>query len=181
MPDRRRTSGKKGGSRRRTGTSSSGRGSTLRGPSAGILLYRGDAGRHEVLLVHPGGPWWRRQEAGAWSIPKGECMAGEEPYSAARREFIEELGVAPPEGEALELGEIRQKAGKRVLAWALPGDLDASAVKSNTFTLEWPPHSGQFRDFPEVDRAEWFSVDAARKRINPAQVELLDRLEAALA
>jgi predicted NUDIX family NTP pyrophosphohydrolase len=108
-------------------------------------------------------------------------MADEEPYCAARREFVEELGVPPPDGEALPLGEIRQKAGKRVLAWALAGDLDASAVKSNTFTLEWPPHSGQFRDFPEVDRAAWFSVDTARQRINPAQVELLDRLEEALA
>jgi predicted NUDIX family NTP pyrophosphohydrolase len=108
-------------------------------------------------------------------------MADEEPYSAARREFVEELGVAPPDCEALALGEIRQKAGKRVLAWALAGDLDASAIKSNTFTLEWPPHTGKFRDFPEVDRAEWFSVDAARQKINPAQVELLDRLEAALA
>ena len=108
-------------------------------------------------------------------------MADEEPYSAARREFVEELGVAPPECEALPLGEIRQKAGKRVLAWALAGDLDARAIESNTFTLEWPPHSGKFRDFPEVDRAEWFSVDAARRKINPAQVELLDRLESALA
>ena len=108
-------------------------------------------------------------------------MADEEPYSAARREFVEELGVAAPDCEALPLGEIRQKAGKRVLAWALAGDLDASAIKSNTFTLEWPPHSGKFRDFPEVDRAAWFSVDAARRKINPAQVELLDRLEAALA
>lgn len=180
MSARRRTSSKKRGPRTGT-TSPSGRGAALRGPSAGILLYRGDAGRHEVLLVHPGGPWWRRQEAGAWSIPKGECMADEEPYSAARREFVEELGVAPPDGEALALGEIRQKAGKRVLAWALPGDLDTSAIKSNTFTLEWPPHSGKFRDFPEVDRAEWFPIDAARQKINPAQAALLDRLEAALA
>ena len=108
-------------------------------------------------------------------------MADEPPYSAARREFVEELGAPPPDGEPLSLGEVRQKAGKRVLAWALAGDLDASAIKSNTFTLEWPPHSGQFRDFPEVDRAQWFPVEAARERINPAQVELLDRLEAALA
>ena len=180
LSDRRRTSSGKGGSRRRTATTSVSDGAKARGPSAGILLYRGDAGRHEVLLVHPGGPWWRRQEAGAWSIPKGECMADEEPYLAARREFVEELGVAPPDREALPLGEIRQRAGKRVLAWALPGDLDASAIRSNTFNLEWPPHSGKFRDFPEVDRAEWFPVETARQRINPAQVELLDRLEAAL-
>jgi predicted NUDIX family NTP pyrophosphohydrolase len=181
LPEHRRTSSKKRGSRRPPGTSSAASGETLRGPSAGILLYRGEAGRHEVLLVHPGGPWWRRQEAGAWSIPKGECMADEQPYCAARREFVEELGAAAPDGQPLALGEIRQKAGKRVLAWALAGDLDASAIKSNTFTLEWPPHSGQFRDFPEVDRAQWFPVEAARQRINPAQVELLDRLEAALA
>ncbi len=108
-------------------------------------------------------------------------MPDEEPYSAARREFAEELGIAPPDGDPLPLGEIRQKAGKRVLAWALAGDVDATAVKSNTFDLEWPPHSGQFRSFPEVDRAEWFSLGAAREKINPAQVELLDRLEAALA
>jgi predicted NUDIX family NTP pyrophosphohydrolase len=177
LSDRRRT---KAGSRRRTATTSAGAGAKLRGPSAGILLYRGDPGRHEVLLVHPGGPWWRRQEAGAWSIPKGECMTDEEPYLAARREFVEELGVPPPDCDALQLGEIRQRAGKRVLAWALPGDLDTTAVKSNTFNIEWPPHSGKFRDFPEVDRAEWFSVETARQKINPAQVELLDRLEAAL-
>jgi len=179
LSDRRRTSSKKRGPR--ATTSSTSRGATLRGPSAGILLYRGEPGQHEVLLVHPGGPWWRRQETGAWSIPKGECMAQEEPYAAARREFVEELGVPPPDGEALPLGEIRQKAGKRVLAWALPGDLDATAIKSNTFTLEWPTRSGQFREFPEVDRAEWFPLDVAREKINPAQAELLDRLEAALA
>lgn len=165
----------------RTGTASSGGTGAVRGRSAGILLHRGPSGQREVLLVHPGGPWWRRQEKGAWSIPKGECMPGEDPYSAARREFGEELGVAPPDGDALPLGEIRQKAGKRVLAWALAGDVDAAAVKSNTFDLEWPPRSGQFRSFPEVDRAAWFSLAAAREKINPAQVELLDRLDAALA
>ena len=170
-----------GSSRRRGETSSGSRAGALRGPSAGIVLYRGESASLEVLLVHPGGPWWRRQEKGAWSIPKGECMPDEEAYSAARREFAEELGVTPPAGEALPLGEIRQKAGKRVLAWALPGDLDASAVKSNTFTVEWPPRSGQFRKFPEVDRAQWFGLDAAREKINPAQEQLLDRLKAALA
>ena len=108
-------------------------------------------------------------------------MADEQPYTAARREFAEELGAPPPDGEPLALGEIRQKAGKRVLAWALAGDLDTSAIESNMFTLEWPPNSGRFRDFPEVDRAEWFPVETARHRINPAQAELLDRLEAALA
>ena len=177
-PSPRRTSGSHS---RRGGTSPSSRAGALRGPSAGIVLYRGETANLEVLLVHPGGPWWRRQEKGAWSIPKGECMPDEEPYAAARREFAEELGVTPPGGEALPLGEIRQKAGKRVLAWALPGDLDATTVKSNTFTLEWPPRSGQFRKFPEVDRAQWFALDAARAKINPAQEELLDRLKAALA
>ncbi len=152
-----------------------------RGPSAGILLYRSTAAGLQVLLVHPGGPWWSRRDAGAWSIPKGECLVGEEPYLAARREFTEELGVAPPDGERLELGEIRQKGGKRVLAWALAGDLDASAITSNTFTLEWPPRSGQAREFPEVDRAEWFSVADARDKINPAQAELIERLQAGLS
>ncbi len=135
----------------------------------------------EVLLVHPGGPLWAGKDAGAWSIPKGECGDGEEPLSAARREFEEELGCPPPAGEPLGLGEIRQRAGKRVLAWALAGELDVSAVRSNRFELEWPPRSGRVREFPEVDRAEWFPLAGARERINPAQAALLDRLEAALA
>lgn len=133
-----------------------------------------------MLLVHPGGPWWRRQEAGAWSIPKGECLPEEEPYAAARREFAEELGVEAPVGEPLALGEITQRAGKRVVAWALAGDLDTAAITSNTFTMEWPPRSGQLRTFPEVDRAGWFRLEAAREKANPAQAELLDRLEAAV-
>jgi predicted NUDIX family NTP pyrophosphohydrolase len=149
--------------------------------SAGILLYRiGDDGP-EVLLVHPGGPFWARKDAGAWSIPKGEYGDGEEPLSAARREFEEELGSALPAGEPLHLGEIRQRSGKRVTAWALPGDLDVNTVASNTFELEWPPRSGRVHEIPEVDRAEWFPLAVARERINPAQAELLDRLEAALA
>jgi predicted NUDIX family NTP pyrophosphohydrolase len=149
--------------------------------SAGILLYRVRDDGPEVLLVHPGGPLWARKDAGAWSIPKGEYDVGEEPLSAARREFEEELGAPPPPGEPLALGEIRQRSGKRVQAWALAGDLDASTVTSNTFELEWPPRSGRMREFPEVDRAEWFPLALARERINPAQVELLDRLAAALA
>jgi predicted NUDIX family NTP pyrophosphohydrolase len=149
--------------------------------SAGILLYRQRDGAPEVLLVHPGGPLWARKDAGAWSNPKGEYDVGEEPLSAARREFEEELGAPPPPGEPLALGEIRQRSGKRVQAWALAGDLDASTVTSNTFELEWPPRSGRMREFPEVDRAEWFPLALARERINPAQVELLDRLAAALA
>ncbi len=148
--------------------------------SAGILLYRiGDDGP-EVLLVHPGGPFWARKDAGAWSIPKGEYGDDEEPLSAARREFEEELGSALPAGEPLHLGEIRQRSGKRVSAWAQAGELDVNTVASNTFELEWPPRSGRMREFPEVDRAEWFPLAQAREQINPAQAELLDRLAAAL-
>ncbi len=149
--------------------------------SAGILLYRVRDGALEVLLVHPGGPLWARKDTGAWSIPKGEYAAGEEALSAARREFEEELGTPPPAGDPLDLGEIRQRAGKRVHAWALPGDLDVSSVTSNSFELEWPPRSGRMSEFPEVDRAQWFPLAEARERINPAQAELLDRLEAAVA
>jgi predicted NUDIX family NTP pyrophosphohydrolase len=144
--------------------------------SAGILLYRrGDDGI-EVLLVHPGGPFFARKDDGAWSIPKGLSEDGEEPLDAARREFAEEIGSACPDGEALELGEIRQKSGKRVLAWAVEGDLDADAITSNTFEIEWPPRSGRRQEFPEIDRAEWFTLDAARAKLVGAQVELLDRL-----
>ncbi|MDQ6604944.1 MAG: NUDIX domain-containing protein [Actinomycetota bacterium] len=148
--------------------------------SAGILLYRvGDDGL-EVLLVHPGGPLWARKDVGAWSIPKGEYEEGEEPLSAARREFQEELGSALPAGEPLDLGQIRQRSGKRVSAWAQAGELDVDTVHSNTFELEWPPRSGRISAFPEVDRAQWFPLAIARERINPAQAELLDRLAAAL-
>jgi predicted NUDIX family NTP pyrophosphohydrolase len=149
--------------------------------SAGILLHRGPAAAREVLLVHPGGPIWAKRDAGAWSIPKGEYVDGEDPLHAARREFEEELGVAPPDGIALDLGEIRQKSGKRVRAWAMSGDLDASAITSNTVMIDWPPRSGRRLEIPEVDRAEWFSLADARARINAAQAELLDRLEAALS
>jgi predicted NUDIX family NTP pyrophosphohydrolase len=148
--------------------------------SAGILLHHGRGDALEVLLVHPGGPFWARRDTGAWSIPKGEYVDGEDALAAARREFAEELGTAPPDGEPVDLGEVRQKSGKLVHAWALEGDLDPSSIESNTFSLEWPPRSGRFREVPEVDRAEWFSVDDARERINPAQVELLERLRAAL-
>lgn len=144
--------------------------------SAGILLYRrGDDGL-AVLLVHPGGPFWARRDAGAWSIPKGEYGQGEEALAAARREFEEELGTPAPEGEPIDLGEVRQKSGKLVHVWALEGDLDAASINSNTFTLEWPPRSGRTAEFPEVDRAEWFSLGQARDKLNPAQVTLLDRL-----
>jgi predicted NUDIX family NTP pyrophosphohydrolase len=144
--------------------------------SAGILLFRRGQAGLEVLLVHPGGPFFARRDAGAWSIPKGLYEAGEEPLACARREFAEELGSACPDGPALELGEIRQRNGKRVTAWAVEGDLDPDGITSNTFTIEWPPRSGRQREFPEVDRAGWFSLDAAREKLLPAQAPLLDRL-----
>jgi predicted NUDIX family NTP pyrophosphohydrolase len=144
--------------------------------SAGILMYRERDGAVEVLLVHPGGPVWARRDVGAWSIPKGEYEPGEDPEGAARREFEEELGTAAPPGEATDLGEVRQKSGKLVRAWSLVGDLDATEITSNTFELEWPPRSGKLIEIPEVDRAEWFPLDLAREKINPAQAELLDRL-----
>lgn len=146
------------------------------GRSAGILLHRRRAGQIEVLLVHPGGPFWARRDLGAWSIPKGEHDHDEDPLAAARREFHEELGTAPPEGPLVDLGEIRQKGGKVVRAWALEGDLDPEGIVSNTFSLEWPPRSGRWIEVPEVDRAGWFSLEEAGERINPAQVALLDRL-----
>jgi predicted NUDIX family NTP pyrophosphohydrolase len=144
--------------------------------SAGIVLYRRSGGTLEVLLVHPGGPFWANRDAGAWSIPKGEYADDEAPLLAARREFAEELGVQPPDGETADLGEVRQKSGKVVRAWALAGDLDTTAVASNTFTIQWPPRSGRMREFPEVDRAQWFGLARAREKINPAQAALLDRL-----
>jgi predicted NUDIX family NTP pyrophosphohydrolase len=144
--------------------------------SAGILLHRRRGERLEVLLVHPGGPFWARRDEGAWSIPKGEYSGEEDPLLAARREFEEELGSPPPNGPAEDLGEIRQRGGKLVRAWAVPGDLDADAIVSNTFELEWPPRSGKVIEVPEVDRAAWFALEEARTRINPAQRELLDRL-----
>jgi predicted NUDIX family NTP pyrophosphohydrolase len=144
--------------------------------SAGILLHRRRGGALEVLLVHPGGPFWARRDEGAWSIPKGEYLEGEEPLMAARREFEEELGSAPPAGEAADLGEIRQKGGKLVRAWAIVGDLDPDTILSNTVELEWPPRSGRRIEVPEVDRAGWFGLEEARSKLNPAQVALLDRL-----
>jgi predicted NUDIX family NTP pyrophosphohydrolase len=142
--------------------------------SAGILLHR----RGEVLLVHPGGPFWAKRDEGVWSIPKGEYEDGEDPLAAARREFAEELGSALPDDAQLRpLGEVRQKNGKRVLAWAAEGDLDASAVRSNTFEMEWPPRSGRTQAFPEIDRAEWFPLARARVKLVPAQAAFVDRLE----
>jgi predicted NUDIX family NTP pyrophosphohydrolase len=144
--------------------------------SAGILLHRDAGGGIEVLLVHPGGPFWARRDAGVWSIPKGEYSDGEDPLDAARREFAEELGSRAPDGDPADLGEIRQKSGKVVHGWALAGDLDPVTIQSNTFTLEWPPRSGRMTEFPEVDRAEWFGLERAREKINPAQAAFLDRL-----
>ncbi|CAL80506.1 conserved hypothetical protein; putative NUDIX family protein [Bradyrhizobium sp. ORS 278] len=143
--------------------------------SAGVLAFRRRGGVLEVLLVHPGGPFWRNKDLGAWSIPKGEFGAGEAAEAVARREFAEELGTeltAP----LVPLGEIRQRGGKVVKAFAAEIDLDASAITSNTFELEWPPRSGRMQRFPEVDRAAWLDLAEARARINPAQAALLDRL-----
>ena len=143
--------------------------------SAGILLYR----RHtslEVFLVHPGGPFWKNKNAGSWTIPKGEFNDDEPALDAAVREFREETGAAL-NGPFQPLSPIRQKGGKRVYAWATPGDIDPGTIVSNTFELEWPRSSGKQQTFPEVDKGNWFSMDAARQAINPAQVPLLDELE----
>jgi predicted NUDIX family NTP pyrophosphohydrolase len=150
-------------------------------PSAGLLLYRRRGDGVEVLLAHPGGPLWTKRDAGAWSVPKGEIEPGEEAFAVARREFMEETGHEAPAGECLALGEIRQKSGKLVVAWACEGDLDPATTVSNTFPLEWPPGSGDWIDVPEVDRVAWFDPDEARRRLNPAQAELVDRLLGQLA
>ena len=145
--------------------------------SAGLLLYRHDSGTLEVLLAHPGGPQWRRKDDGAWSIPKGELRAGEEPLEAARREFAEELGSEPPNGVPLRLKPVRQASGKVVHAWAIEADFDPRGLSSNTFSLEWPPRSGRIQEFPEVDRAAWFTLEAARAKILASQAGLLDQLQ----
>jgi predicted NUDIX family NTP pyrophosphohydrolase len=150
--------------------------------SAGLLLFRNRAAP-EVLLVHPGGPFWAKKDLGAWSIPKGEPDPGEDPRRCALRELGEELGPAAPSlaaAELTELGSIRQKGGKVVHAWAAEGEFDPAALSSNGFELEWPPRSGARREYPEVDRAEWFDPAEARRRILPAQAELVDRLLASL-
>ena len=144
--------------------------------SAGLLLYRRVDHELEVLLVHPGGPYWARKDAGAWSVPKGEYEPGEDPLEVARREFTEELGVASPDGSPAPLGEIRQSGGKIVTAWAQEGDLDAIDIHSNTFEMEWPPRSGRTQEFPEVDEAAWFRIPEARDKLNRGQLPFLDRL-----
>lgn len=144
--------------------------------SAGILLYRRTGGVLEVFLIHPGGPLFAKRDLGSWSVPKGEYDEGEEPLAAARREFEEETGF-PVGGNFIPLSPIRQKSGKVVTAWAVEGDFDPSQLQSNLFTLEWPPGSGKQRHFPEVDRGDWFPLPAARSKINPAQIPLLDQLE----
>lgn len=133
----------------------------------------------EVLLVHPGGPFWAKKDAGAWSIPKGEHDEGDDPRACARREFEEELGSPLPDDAVLiDLGAVKLKSGKQVTAYAVEGDLDAETITSNTFSLQWPPRSGLTREFPEIDRAGWFDLDTAREKLNPAQAELLVRLAA---
>lgn len=144
--------------------------------SAGIVLYRRSAGGVEVLLGHMGGPFWARKDAGAWSIPKGELDPGEDAASAARREFSEELGLPVPDGELVELGEVKQSGGKTVTAWALAGDLDPALVVPGTFEMEWPPRSGRRAEFPEIDRADWFGLGTAAEKIVAGQRPLLDRL-----
>ena len=144
--------------------------------SAGILMWRSRADGVEVLLGHFGGPFWAKRDAGAWAIPKGLIEPGEEPEAGARREFAEELGTTP-EGALVPLGRIRQKGGKWVEAFALEGDLEAGAIVSNPFTVEWPPKSGRFQSFPEIDRAAWFTLAEARAKILPSQLAILDLFE----
>jgi len=143
--------------------------------SAGLLLWRNRAGGPEVLLAHPGGPFWAKRDAGAWTIPKGEVEPGEDPLATARREFREEIGQQPA-GPFLPLGEIRQKAGKRVVAWAVPGDLAVEDVHSHSITVEWPRGSGRSHTFPEIDRCAWFDLAEAKRRLNPAQSAFIDEL-----
>ncbi len=149
--------------------------------SAGTVLYRRRQDRLEVLIVHMGGPFWARKDDRAWSFPKGEYDDGEDPRAVAAREFAEELGSPLPPGPSLDLGSIDQRGGKTVIAYAQEGDLDVDTVRSNTFEMEWPPRSGQLREFPEVDRAAWVQPDVARAKLVAGQVPLLDRLEAVLA
>ncbi len=153
---------------------------TPRRVSAGILLFREQEGRLEVLLGHPGGPFFAKKDEGSWTVLKGEADPGEGLPAVARREFAEETGQEPPDGTMLELGEVRQRGGKTVVAWALAGDLDPAEARSNTFEMEWPPRSGRTGEFPEIDRVGWFDLETARGKILPAQASFLDRLERAV-
>jgi len=144
--------------------------------SAGILLHRLRGSRIEVFLVHPGGPFWAKKDAGAWSIPKGEFEASQDPLEAAKREFKEETGFAV-EGNFIELTPVKQPGGKVVYAWAVMGDCEAESIKSNTFSLEWPPRSGKRKEFPEVDRAGWFTPEVAREKISKGQLNFLEELK----
>lgn len=144
--------------------------------SAGLLMFRRSSGALEVFLVHPGGPFWVRKDAAAWSIPKGEYSPGEDPLDAAKREFHEETGFEAV-GEMIELKVIKQPGGKLVRAWAFEGDCDARAIRSNLFSIEWPPRSGKTREFPEVDRAEWFGFEIAKGKILNGQLPLLEELQ----
>jgi predicted NUDIX family NTP pyrophosphohydrolase len=144
--------------------------------SAGILLYRLTGEGPEVLLVHPGGPFWAKRDDGAWSIPKGEYAEDDDPLASALREFEEETGTPLEPGELVELGSVKQKSGKVVVAWASRGDLDAEAIQSNTSAMEWPPRSGRTAEFPEVDRAGWFDPPTARRKLVAAQAAFVDRL-----
>jgi predicted NUDIX family NTP pyrophosphohydrolase len=148
--------------------------------SAGLLMYRKRNGRLKVLLVHLGGPLWKKKDRGAWFVPKGEINPGEEELAAAQREFQEETGLAPGAG-FLPLGSVKHKSGKKVSAWAFVGDCDPSSLMSNTFLMEWPPKSGKVVNFPEIDRAEFFTVEAAREKMHPAEFEFLARLEKSLS
>jgi predicted NUDIX family NTP pyrophosphohydrolase len=143
--------------------------------SAGLIMYRVRGGKIEVLLVHPGGPFWAKKDVGAWFIPKGEVKPDEDLFVAAKREFTEETGLKP-EGKFLELGSVKHKSGKVVTAWAFEGDCEPGSLKSNTFTIEWPPKSGKQKEFPEVDRAAFYAVEAAREKMHPAEFEFLTRL-----
>jgi len=144
--------------------------------SAGLLMYRRRKGVVQVLLIHPGGPFWANKDAGAWSIPKGEFSGDENALTAARREFEEETGFLPA-GRFVQLTPVKQPSGKVIHAWALEGDLDATAIRSNTFTLEWPPQSGVHQEFPEVDRAAWFTIEAAKEKIIKGQTNFIDELQ----
>lgn len=147
--------------------------------SAGLLLYREKTGKIEVLLVHPGGPFWEKKDEGSWSIPKGEFNEDEDPLDAARREFEEETG-ASPQGDALPLAPVRQPSGKLVFAFAMRGDFDPSRLESNSFSMEWPPRSGRMASFPEVDRAEWFPWESAVTKIQNGQRPILEQLREVL-